>query len=143
MNKVNAMGLAIGLYVLPMGVMASDYDGSKPMLCASADVFECVGGAACDRIRAEEVDAPRFLKVEVKKKRVSATRASGQERTTQIERTEQVDGKLILQGAEEGIPGVRDGLGWSMAIQEDSGKMVLTGSGDDVAFVIFGACTTL
>ena len=54
-----------------------------------------------------------------------------------------IDGKLILQGVEDGEEGVRDGLGWTMAISEDSGDMVLTGSGDQVGFVIFGACTPL
>ena len=35
----------------------------------------------------------------------------------------------------------RDGHGWSIAISESTGKMVLTGSGDQVGLVIFGACT--
>jgi hypothetical protein len=47
---------------------------------------------------------------------------------------------LILQGAEDGYKEVRDGTGWSMAISEETGKMVLTESGNQVGFVIFGAC---
>lgn len=61
---------------------------------------------------------------------------------SRIENMERVDGKLILQGAEDGRREVRDGLGWSIAISEDKGKMVLTGSGDQVGFVVFGACTS-
>jgi hypothetical protein len=53
-----------------------------------------------------------------------------------------VDGKLILQGAEEGRPDVRDGFGWTIAIMEDSGHMVLSASGDMVAISAFGACTS-
>jgi len=53
-----------------------------------------------------------------------------------------VDGKLILQGAEEGRPDVRDGFGWTIAIMEDSGQMVLSASGDMVAISAFGACTS-
>jgi len=45
-----------------------------------------------------------------------------------------------LQGAEDGIEGVIDGLGWSLSISEDNWDMVLTGSGDEVGFVIFGSC---
>ena len=60
---------------------------------------------------------------------------------SEIENLEKIDGKVILQGAEDGIEGVRDGLGWSMTIAEETGKMVLTASGDAVAFVMFGACT--
>ncbi len=48
-------------------------------------------------------------------------------------------GKLILQGAEDGYDKMRDGLGWTMAISEENGQVVLTASGEQVAFVIFGA----
>ena len=47
----------------------------------------------------------------------------------------------MLQGADDGIEGVRDGLGWTMAINDTTGKMVLTASGDSFALVVFGACT--
>lgn len=56
---------------------------------------------------------------------------------------EEVDGKLMLQGAEDGRRGERDGVGWSMAVSKDRGDMVLTASGDGVAFVVFGACTSM
>ncbi len=59
---------------------------------------------------------------------------------TTIEHQEVVDGKLILQGAEDGYEKMRDGLGWTMAISEESGQVVLTASGEQVAFVVFGAC---
>ena len=58
-----------------------------------------------------------------------------------IENFERIDGKLILQGAEDGLKDVKDGAGWSISISEETGKMVLTESGDDMGFVIFGACT--
>ncbi len=57
-----------------------------------------------------------------------------------IERVEEVDNKLIIQGAEQGREGVRDGFGWTIAIMEDTGDMVLTASGDLVGLVAFGVC---
>ena len=62
-------------------------------------------------------------------------------KNSSIENLEKIDGKVIIQGAEDGIEGVRDGLGWSLALAEDTGQMVLTASGDEVGFVMFGACT--
>jgi hypothetical protein len=50
---------------------------------------------------------------------------------------------LLLQGAEEGREGVRDGLGWTMSVDIDRGDMVLTASGEGVAFVVFGVCTSM
>ena len=58
-----------------------------------------------------------------------------------MERVEHLDGKLILQGADDGVEDVRDGMAWSMSISEDTGKMVLSASGDGFAMVVFGACT--
>jgi hypothetical protein len=71
---------------------------------------------------------------------VSRTHPTGKEQESPIERVEELDGKLILQGAEDGLPNVPDGIGWSLAIQMETGRLVLSGSGDDVAFTMFGAC---
>ncbi len=39
------------------------------------------------------------------------------------------------------IIGIRDDFGWTIAIMEDTGRMVLTASGDLVGDVAFGVCT--
>ncbi|MFO7713804.1 hypothetical protein [Desulfosarcina sp.] len=54
---------------------------------------------------------------------------------------QRIDHKLILQGAEEGYENIPDGFGWTIAIMEDTGRMVLTASGDLVGNVAFGVCT--
>ena len=144
MKKLKLMGLVLlGIWLAPYAAAAGDFDGSQRFLCASMDIIECDAGAECFRVTAQSINAPQFLRIDFKKKSIRATRASKDERTTMIERMERVDGKLIIQGAEDGIEGVRDGLGWSLAIAEETGNMVLTGSGDEVAFVVFGACTPL
>jgi hypothetical protein len=127
--------------MLSVSAVAGDFDGSKPLLCAVIDVVECGSGGKCQQVTAEDVGIPRFLKVNFKEKKITATQTSGSKKSTPIKNSEHIDGKLILQGAEDGIEGVRDGVGWSLAIAEESGKMVLTASGDEVGFVVFGACT--
>jgi len=47
-----------------------------------------------------------------------------------------VEGKLILQG-------VQEGKAWSMVITDDTDKMTLTAADDQEGFVVFGACTVL
>ena len=130
--------LLVGIWAVP--AMAQDFDGSKPLLCASMDIRECDRGMACETRQAIDVNAPLFFRVNFAENRIDGRRADGTESTTAIERIENVDNKIILQGVDDGIDGVRDGLGWSLAIAMDSGRMVLTGAGDDVAFAIFGAC---
>ena len=50
---------------------------------------------------------------------------------------------MILQGTEDGLEQVRDGLGWTAAITMDTGIMSLTASTDGAGFVIMGACRPL
>ena len=51
-----------------------------------------------------------------------------------------VDGKLIIQGIEDGQETVRDGAGWSISIMDPEGTMVLAAAGDGFAVVGLGAC---
>jgi hypothetical protein len=119
---------------------AGDYDGSKSLLCAPINVIECTSDGACQKVTSESVNLPSFLNINFAEKKITPAPKGESTQNTTIKNMEHIDGKLILNGAEDGIEGVRDGLGWSMAIAEETGKMVLTGSGDQVAFVIFGAC---
>jgi hypothetical protein len=142
MNKIKILGLTMAFAVLAaLPAAAGNFDGSKALICAVIDLVECQPGGKCQQVTAEDVGIPQFLKINFKEKKISATHADGSQRITAIENFERIDGKLIIQGAEDGIEGVRDGVGWSLAIAEETGKTVLTASGDEVGFVIFGACT--
>jgi len=142
MTQAKIFGLIVMIIsIFSFPAAAGDFDGSKPLICAVMDLVECQPGGKCQQVTAEDVGIPHFLKINFKEKKISATHADGSQRSTEIENFEKIDGKLIIQGAEDGIEGVRDGVGWSLAIAEETGKTVLTASGDDVGFVIFGACT--
>ena len=142
MKKLYVYGATMLVSAMPL-VVSAGFDSSSEFLCASVDVMECLPAKGCNGVAADDVDIPRFIKVDVKNKQV-VTGAKGDKRKTAIERVEKIDGKLMLQGAEDGREGgTPDGIGWSMSVVEDSGNMVLTASGDGVAFVIFGACTSM
>ena len=139
MKKIKLMGLTLlCLLITPLSVSAQVFDGSKPLYY----VIECVPGVECQEVMPENVNLTNFLFINFKKKRITASKEGGVQRASKIENRERVDGKLIVQGIEDGVEGVKDGLGWSIAITESTGKMVVTGSGDQVGFVMFGACTT-
>jgi hypothetical protein len=127
--------------MMPMSVFAGDFDGSKELMCACMRVIECGPDGNCVQVTAEEIGIPQFLKINFEEKTISAPQWGENQTPSRIENLERIDGKLILQGAEDGYKEVQDGTGWSMAISEETGKMVLTESGDQVAFVVFGACT--
>jgi len=137
--------IAIAFFLCCMGTfplvsLAGDFDGSKSLLFAAAKAFECIPAGGCAEVTVEEIFLPQFLRIDVSKNEIGAIPAS-ENPASKIERMEIVDGKLMLQGAEDGSASEGDGVGWTMAIAQDSGKAVLTASGDKVAFIVFGACT--
>ena len=135
MRKLIVMGLAvICIYFVPFSSMADDFDGSQPLLCATIKAIECGPQGECFHGMAESVNLPQFFKIDFKKKTITATKESVNKRTSSIKTKERFDGKLILQG-------MGDELAWSLAISEQTGKMVITASGEEVGFVVFGACT--
>ncbi len=141
MNKAtHSVILAAVVLALSPVAMAEPFDGEKVMLCASQYAAECVAGKDCMTVTPASVNLPDFFLINTGKKLISATPESGSTSTTAIERVEHLDGKLMLQGADDGIKGVRDGAGWTMSINESTGKMVMTTAGDGFAVVVFGAC---
>ncbi len=121
-------------------VGAGDFDGSKPLLISVIRVIECTPDDDCREVTPASIELSQFLKIDFTNNTIRPATAGDERPATTIERREVVDGKLILQGAEDGYEKMRDGLGWTMAISEESGQVVLTASGEQVAFVVFGAC---
>jgi hypothetical protein len=131
------------LLSLPFAAPAGDFEGIKPLLCSVNTVIECTPEDGCREVAPESVSLPSFLKVDFDKKRVKAARESDGNRNSDIKRMERLGGKLILQGSDEGIQEVRDGVGWTASVSEQTGKFVLTASGDEEAFIVYGACIPL
>jgi hypothetical protein len=138
MKKMYSMLIVICMLFVPVTVSAASFDGSQPLLCALMKAMVCTQINECEEFSAEDLNVQQFVQIDFTKKEMRGV--GDTEKKSSIERMETVDGKLILQGAEDAIEGVKDGVGWTMAIMEDTGKAVLTAAGDDVAFVLFGAC---
>lgn len=142
MNKMRVLlATLLCIPVLPLLSFAGDFDGSKPLVCTVIEVHECLVGEGCQTLAVEEINLPRYLWINVKQKTIQNKKTGDEVRKSRIESATRVDGKLIVQGAEEGREDVRDGFGWTIAIMEDSGQMVLSASGDLAAVAGFGTCT--
>jgi hypothetical protein len=133
MNRIGWWGMSLWILVmLPSLVFGGDLDGSKPVVCAIMETFQCAPGQDCIRGNAESVGLPYFFQIDFQGKRILAVR-EGKEETTKVERIERQGGMWILQGVEL--------RGWTITVSETTGKMVLSAAGDDEGFVLFGACT--
>jgi hypothetical protein len=138
MNTKRSIGklavFAIVLIAAPLGVaLAGDFDGSEKLRCVPTDATECSGAGECKRVTVEEVNIPRWIYVDFKKKELSGTDSDGEDETTAIENVRTADGQTILQGAESG-------RAWSMVIDQVTGDMTVAIAGDETGFVLFGVC---
>ena len=126
---------------LPFSVQAGSFDGSMNLLCAPQLAIECGPDGTCEQAMAASLNLPNFFQIDFSTKKLIAITASENKRTSTIKSMEFLDNKLFLQGVDDGIESVRDGLAWSMAITQDSGRLVVSAAGENEAFVVFGACT--
>jgi len=143
MKMLITAGIAVLLSSLPIAAAAGEFGGSKPLICSTGKVIECTPEGGCQEVMPESVAVPQFLTVDLDKKIIKATGKSDGDRKSIIKRLERLEGRLILQGSDEGIQNVRDSVGWSATLSEKTGKFMVTASGDQVAFIVYGACAQL
>ena len=145
MQKLNLYfwGIVLAAFTcfLPFSAQAASLDGSQNLLCAPQVAIECGVDGKCQQATPAAINLPNFFHIDFSKKEITAITESENKRTSTIKSKEFLDNKLFLQGAEDGVKGVRDGLAWSMSISQDTGRLVVSASGGNEAFVIFGACT--
>ena len=129
--KIIAGLILFCLFVAVSPAFAGDvFDGTKPLLCASIEALDCDPGLVCERGIPEIMGAPQFMRIDFSKNEIA-----GPLRTTKIRSVEKDDDQIILQGYEIG-------LGWTIAIDRATGNARTTFAGGNVAFIIFGACTS-
>jgi hypothetical protein len=135
MSKLLVFIISISICIFPLYLSAADMDDSKPLLCSVIKAIECGLENGCNEGTAESIDIPQFFKIDLKKNKISTTKKSKVKRESKIKNLERVDGKIFMQGVE-------NGRGWNMVIEEETGKMSATASEERVGFVVFGACTS-
>ena len=113
--------------------LAADFDGSKPFLCSTIDVASCGPGDVCTRTSAVEANAPQFFMVDLQKGSVVDTSAGGESRTSKIAHSEHLSGLLVL-GGNEGA------MAWIATVNEKTGRVTVAATGNEIGFMIFGAC---
>jgi hypothetical protein len=92
--------------------------------------MECDADGRCERHLPDGADSPKFIRVDVAAKAVSA---DGNKKSV-LKSVARVDGELILQGSE-------NGRGWSATVDEETGAMAAAVIEQDYTFSLFGTCT--
>src|SRR5262245_26780706 len=78
--------------------VAADFDGSKPLVCATMEAHDCDAGAACKRGLPGSVGAPVFVRIDFSKNELA-----GPKRTTTIKNIERSKEQIVVQGTELGM----------------------------------------
>jgi hypothetical protein len=121
--------VAAAIFLSTPAVSASDFDGSKKLICATTQAMDCAAGEECVKSRINDIGAPKFLSIDFGQRTVQ-----GPKRTTAVASMEKGEDQIVLQGHELGF-------GWTIALDQESGDMTITLVNRDGAFVLFGSCT--
>jgi hypothetical protein len=110
---------------------ASDFDGSKLLICATVEATDCAAGEACTKGRPDDIGAPKFLRIDFAQKMIV-----GPKRTTPIVSIDKSNNQILLQGMELGYA-------WTLVLNQEDGTMTVTMVNREEVFVLFGSCTPL
>jgi len=131
-------GLATLLASTPL--LAAPTDAGKPvingksaLICSVNNVTACPDTGRCLQGQARAFDLPQFIAIDFAGKAVGTTKDSGAKATSPIKNQESSRNQILLQGVE-------NGHGWSMAIDTIHGRMTVATTGEDVSYILFGAC---
>lgn len=126
--------IAIGGLLAGGLLQADSLKGVDEMICAAAQVQICIENDTCYSAAAVELGVPDFVVINTKKKTISTTKSSDQNRSTSFSSFMKSDGLIYLQGME-------DERAFSFVIDEATGRMTVAVSRDGLSVSVFGACT--
>ena len=131
MHKVAASALAL-MFVSPaFGDVLID---AERLLCVPGPVSHCVVDGDCSTELPEKESIPEFIEVDLKRKTLATTRASGEERSTPIQSQKRESGYIFLQGVENARV-------FSMVISENTGDLTMVVATDGETAAMFGSYT--
>jgi hypothetical protein len=115
-------------------VLAENLEGVDRMICAAGQARICFETGDCFEASPWELNMPEFIVIDLRKKSVSTTKASGRERSTTFSAVERDDEVIYLQGIE-------GGRAFSFVIDEITGILTASIARDGISVSVFGACT--
>ena len=126
--------------ILAAGLMAGsvaltdDVSDAESLLCSTSEIQICFETGECHAALPWQIGMPQFVIIDTKRKLISTTAASGENRSTPITTLLREDGRLVLQGFEQG-------RAFSAIIEESLGAFSAAIARDGVSVSAFGSCT--
>jgi hypothetical protein len=117
-------------------VLADDVSSVDQMLCAAMEATQCKPDSGCQISSPRTWNIPDFIEIDLIKKQLQTTKASGQNRVTPIS-TLTRDGETIY------IQGSQKGRLFSLVIDGPSGELTAAMASTTAAVSVFAICTPL
>ena len=128
--------IVAALLLLPCMTRADDLTKQDLILCTAVTAMHCHDDGDCVVDVPWNLNIPQFIQVNLKDKKLSTTKASGENRSTPI-------GNLIREGGQIVLQGFEGGRAFSFVINEASGLLSVGVASDGKVVSVFGACTPL
>ena len=122
------------LLLASTAALSDSLSGKDRLLCSAVEATVCTADGICESGPPWDWQIPQFLIVDLDRKELSSTAASGENRVTPILSLSREDGHIVLQG-------VQAGRAFSMVLQEENGHAAIAIATDGVTISVFGACT--
>jgi hypothetical protein len=135
-RAILALFLGSVLILASTPVMADDLTGVDRFVCSAGFVTVCWDDGDCEMGSPGDLNVPQFIEVDLGSKRLSTTKASGQNRTTEILNLRRDAGRIVLQGYE-------NGRAFSFVIAETTGAASVAVAAEGRSVAVFGACTPI
>jgi hypothetical protein len=124
---------------LPMAIaaghaIADDLTDTRQLLCTVLESHVCIDALGCAEVLAEDLNIPRFIRVDTKTGRLSTTPASGENRESLANSVQRENGQILMQGVEAG-------RAFSLVIEESTGLSTFASAADGRSLTVFGNCT--
>jgi hypothetical protein len=126
--------LIVALLSISGAGIADDLSGLDRFLCSPTQIITCFEGTDCTTLLPWEADIPQFVVIDTRKKLISTTKGSDENRSTPVQSMQREDSTIYLQGVE-------GGRAFSFVIEESSGLLTVSVTRDGITVTIFGACT--
>ena len=124
------------LLVASTAALSDSLSGKDRLLCSAIEATVCTADGICESGPPWDWQIPQFLIVDLDRKELATTEASGENRMTPILSLIREDGHIVLQGTQAG-------RAFSMVLQEDNGHAAIAIATDGATISVFAACTPM
>ena len=144
MNKIKVISIFLFfLFFSDSHSCAGIFDGSRPLKGSVDRIIEINTVTIKNDVSPDTIGLPKHFVIDFKDNVIRPSKDSIVRRIIKVIHIEHIENKLVLQGVDDGVENIDDGLAWSLVISKKTGNAILSASSDEVAYVVFGICTEI